>query len=602
MACKKFLHLKRTGSDDVTQEKATITKTDVTTSGKSFKEKLGEKLALGDKLVLHSNSVITSGISNFGIIAAEEKEIDTSLKTLGLTESDWHLILVCSYSLAEKSESESESESLGGKKKEPKNILDKIGKEIKGYSDRAIRLTLLQKELKSVRKQYDIDGVRNIWIVKAPDTSRGVGLQLLYKLEDVLECQKGMGCRTVQKYIEIPLLATKIPNTVEYLPNDILNDRLNNVPNSIKNNSRKNNNHEKTTSDENLGPLDSRLDDRNVEVKFDIRVWVLVTSYELSNLSAYVYTTVYGRRCGVPYNLNIKMLGDNFIHLTNYSVQKKGVVLEMGSGSGISSGSVPGTGSGIEKVSGTGSGISSGSGTNMGSGIGSGSGSGMGMGWGTEEKVSSCSQDNLEEESGQRCTSFGSHSSRRRCESEDAGEGSLTVRSCSYSNPLQAVRSLRLRSNSARGEIDENEKDVSVEKEDRNDEENNLIERDRTENQRSKMNKTHSQRSSREKEKVNGSKKVSHPTLLRSRSSVGVGSGKGVGRGGTGRAGHPLPLHIHAHAHLHNRHRSYPGKSSDKTPAVSMMPMGGAELLIGTYSVYVIIVRTNSPYNFCDDV
>ena len=539
--------------DDVIQEKGTISKTDITTGGKSLREKLGEKIALGDKLVLHSTSVLNSGISNFGIIAAEEKEIDASLKTYGFTESDWQLILVFSYSLAEKSE--------GEKNEEPWNVPEKIGKKICEYSDRAIRLTLLLRELKNVRKQYNIDGIRNIWIVKAPDTSRGVGLQLLYRLQDILECQKGMGCRTVQKYIEIPLLAPKLPKIAQFLPNNTLNDVPNNIPNSLTNASIKNNTYDKTISYEDLGSVDSRLDDRNAQVKFDIRVWVLVTSYELSNLCAYVYTTVYGRRCSVPYNLDIKMLGDNFIHLTNYSVQKKGIVLEMGSGCG------PWTGSGIEKGPETGTGF------------------GIGTGTGTQGKVPYFSENMLEGEGDQRCSSFGSHSSRTRCESEDAGEGSLAVRSCSYSNPLEAVRSLRLRSNSARTEVSESEKDESEEKGDRDDGESSLLGKDRIGRHRSNTNKSNFQHSRTEKRNLNGFEKFSRGPLLRSRSGVGTELGKrvgkGVGRGGTGRAGNPLSLHIHAHTH--RRHRVHPGKLSDKTHAVSTTSTAGVELLIGAY-------------------
>ena len=66
-----------------------------------------------------------------------------------------------------------------------------------------------------------------------------------------------------------------------------------------------------------------RTEDIDANVKFDVRVWVLVTSHELSNLSAYIYTVVYGRRCGVSYSLDVKELGDNFIHLTNTYIMKK---------------------------------------------------------------------------------------------------------------------------------------------------------------------------------------------------------------------------------------------------------------------------------------
>ena len=55
--------------------------------------------------------------------------------------------------------------------------------------------------------------------------------------------------------------------------------------------------------------------------KFDMRVWVLVTSFQ--PLTAYIYSTLYGRRCSTAYDLNVDTLHDSYTHLTNYSVQKK---------------------------------------------------------------------------------------------------------------------------------------------------------------------------------------------------------------------------------------------------------------------------------------
>jgi hypothetical protein len=87
----------------------------------------------------------------------------------------------------------------------------------------------------------------------------------------------GMGGRTVQKYIEFPLLAP--------------------VPNSGK------------------------LDDGAACMKFDTRIWVLVTSFK--PLQAHIFPTIYGRRCGTAYSTDLSTLGDSYAHLTNYSVQKK---------------------------------------------------------------------------------------------------------------------------------------------------------------------------------------------------------------------------------------------------------------------------------------
>lgn len=56
-------------------------------------------------------------------------------------------------------------------------------------------------------------------------------------------------------------------------------------------------------------------------VKFDTRIWVLVTSFQ--PLQAHIFPIIYGRRCGTAYSTELATLGDSYTHLTNYSVQKK---------------------------------------------------------------------------------------------------------------------------------------------------------------------------------------------------------------------------------------------------------------------------------------
>lgn len=144
-------------------------------------------------------------------------------------------------------------------------------------SSKFTKVWLLLRGLYRVNKQLFIDGTKNIWIVKAPDTCCGVGIKLLYRLADIIECEKGMGGRTVQKYIESPLLTLlQTPAAAPSTP---------------------------------------------YLTKFDLRIWVLVTSME--PLKAYIYSTVYGRHCVHEFNLSVKSLGDNSMHLTNYSIQRK---------------------------------------------------------------------------------------------------------------------------------------------------------------------------------------------------------------------------------------------------------------------------------------
>jgi hypothetical protein len=61
--------------------------------------------------------------------------------------------------------------------------------------------------------------------------------------------------------------------------------------------------------------------------KFDLRIWVLVTSFQSNPVQAYIYPTVYGRRCGSEYSGEISTLNDHLVHLTNYTLQKKNVVV-----------------------------------------------------------------------------------------------------------------------------------------------------------------------------------------------------------------------------------------------------------------------------------
>ena len=57
--------------------------------------------------------------------------------------------------------------------------------------------------------------------------------------------------------------------------------------------------------------------------KFDIRQWVLVTSFE--PLQVYIFSQFYVRICGSKYDLSD--IQDSYKHLTNFSIQKhnKGV-------------------------------------------------------------------------------------------------------------------------------------------------------------------------------------------------------------------------------------------------------------------------------------
>ena len=164
-----------------------------------------------------------------------------------------------------------------------------------------LRVWLVLQALRGIHRQFDMDGSKNIWVVKAPDASCGLGLKVLYRIEDILECERGMGGRTVQKYVENPLLA---PLQIAAQPSSP---------------SRSPSRHGRRPP---AAPPDPIPQPPQL-MKFDLRVWVVVTCFE--PLHAHVYPRVYGRRCSSPYNDNTKCLGDSMMHLTNYSIQRRNV-------------------------------------------------------------------------------------------------------------------------------------------------------------------------------------------------------------------------------------------------------------------------------------
>eukprot|EP01041_Mallomonas_annulata_P013379 gene13379-28365_t len=70
-----------------------------------------------------------------------------------------------------------------------------------------IRIRLILRNLVDIYPQFAINGSKNIWIVKPPETCRGKGIKIFWQLEDVLGSEYGLGGgRIAQKYIENPLL------------------------------------------------------------------------------------------------------------------------------------------------------------------------------------------------------------------------------------------------------------------------------------------------------------------------------------------------------------------------------------------------------------
>jgi hypothetical protein len=195
--------------------------------------------------------------------------------TLGLNEGEWTRILDAS------------SEYANAHTSTVPYSLDLFlsrfdAKELSRCGPRMIKCVLLLRRVLELNPQFNCSGTHNIWIVKAPEACRGVGMKLLCVLEDILECERGFGGRVVQKYVECPLLApmmqAPIPRPFGTIPTASV-------------------------------------------CKFDMRVWVLVTSF--NPLKAHIYTHVYGRKCSSAYTTSAAQLSDSAVHLTNYSVQRK---------------------------------------------------------------------------------------------------------------------------------------------------------------------------------------------------------------------------------------------------------------------------------------
>jgi hypothetical protein len=123
----------------------------------------------------------------------------------------------------------------------------------------------LTAKLQQHMPQLRMEGCLNLWVIKPGQNSKGSGVMLTASLAEVVERGLNMQSRVVQKYVERPLL----------LPSP-------------------------------KGP-----------VKFDMRQWVLVTSFE--PLKVYVFNSCYLRLCLEPFDLAAL---DPLRHLTNFSLQK----------------------------------------------------------------------------------------------------------------------------------------------------------------------------------------------------------------------------------------------------------------------------------------
>ncbi|XP_049904584.1 tubulin polyglutamylase TTLL4 isoform X1 [Epinephelus moara] len=123
------------------------------------------------------------------------------------------------------------------------------------------RTFVLPQDIKLLRKAWEDGGSRQKWIIKPPASARGIGIQVIHKWSQMPRKRPLL----VQKYLHKPYL--------------------------ISGN------------------------------KFDLRIYVYVTSYE--PLRIYIFSDGLVRFASCKYSSSMKTLGNKFMHLTNYSVNKK---------------------------------------------------------------------------------------------------------------------------------------------------------------------------------------------------------------------------------------------------------------------------------------
>ncbi|TKS67658.1 Tubulin polyglutamylase TTLL4 [Collichthys lucidus] len=123
------------------------------------------------------------------------------------------------------------------------------------------RTFILPHDIKLLRKAWEDSGSRQKWIVKPPASARGIGIQVIHRWSQMPRRRPLL----VQKYLHKPYL--------------------------ISGN------------------------------KFDLRIYVYVTSFE--PLRIYIFSDGLVRFASCKYSSSMKTLSNKFMHLTNYSVNKK---------------------------------------------------------------------------------------------------------------------------------------------------------------------------------------------------------------------------------------------------------------------------------------
>lgn len=150
------------------------------------------------------------------------------------------------------------------------------------------------KQLRPLDLQFDAVGFENqsVWICKPSNLSQGRGIHLLTSLDDILALQTiqdgAVGSAEDEDQSSPPLALKNKWVVQKYMEQ----------------------------------PLLSLQHGR----KFDIRQWVLIKSLE--PLRVFWYHQCYLRFCSKPFGMESERLDDQFVHLSNFSIQKNAVAAD----------------------------------------------------------------------------------------------------------------------------------------------------------------------------------------------------------------------------------------------------------------------------------
>ena len=207
------------------------------------------------------------------------EDVDQDDTSLGLRADQWHLLITyqtqCCYEQGQPSEAGATKDEEVREDRPPVDDL------------LAERIRCVIEELRRYLPQFDMSGVRNVWILKPAASSRGRGISCEHRLDRIL------------KNVGIDPAAASLWTPGGYLPRG------------------------KATHREFVVQKYIETPCLVQKTKFDVRQWVLVTSWD--PLTVYFYRRSYLRFSSRPFQMDTASMGDGeeakAVHLCNNSIQ-----------------------------------------------------------------------------------------------------------------------------------------------------------------------------------------------------------------------------------------------------------------------------------------